>query len=125
MITLKNKAFRDEVYGSRIKIFAGMSIEKFTELFNKEESQKLSPSQFRNTHLCVYHFFDVEFSESIRDLIVLYSCERKIPLSWLAHELIHIKNIVFWSRNVKSGYDNDEHESCFYEFLFRKIVEEK
>lgn len=125
MITLKNKEFKDEVYGSRIKIIAGVSIEKFTEILNKEESQKFLPSLFRNTHLCVYQFFDVDYSENIRDLIVLYSCERKIPLSWLAHELIHIKNIVFWSRNVKCGHNNDEHEACFYEFLFRKIVEEK
>ncbi|MCW7467484.1 hypothetical protein ND864_17325 [Leptospira levettii] len=118
---LKNKIIPDLIYGATIFVYAGMGLTEMIRNFNKQAKESLRPDNFNYNPLCVYHFFNGNFDEKLWSHVILYSEKQNVEMSQLVHEITHIKNVVFATRNVRSELERDEHEACYLEFLFREI----
>lgn len=90
------------------------------------ENLNIKSEQMLFSDLCVYSFFDSDFSEKLYDTAVLYSSKRlnfkKKDVHLLSHEITHIKNLIFQRRGIHSESGNDEHEAALNEFLMISLL---
>lgn len=79
-----------------------------SDLLQKKHSLEIAPD-----HIAAVHELD--------EGILVWFEQKEFNAAIVAHESIHIKNIVFEQVGAKHDFQNDEHEAYFVEFLVEEI----